>query len=77
MYFRHESEYYRAKHKAARRICKGWVKPGDLPSNTEIRDEIQALARLHEGGQRQDQLQAHALVRTAYHALATALSSPS
>ena len=43
MYFRHESEYYRAKQKAARRICKGWVKPSDLPSNAEIRDEIQVL----------------------------------
>ncbi len=31
MYFRYESEYSRAKQKAAARICKGWVKPGDLP----------------------------------------------
>jgi len=49
MYERRESEYYRAKMKAARRIYRGWVKPADLPSNAEIRDEIQALARLHEG----------------------------
>lgn len=56
MYFRHESEYYRAKQKAARRICKGWVKPSDLPSNAEIRDEIQAFARLHEGERRTDHL---------------------
>jgi predicted HD phosphohydrolase len=49
MYRRQESEYYRAKQKAARRVCRGWVKPADLPSNAEIRDEIQALARLHEG----------------------------
>src|SRR5262245_48130397 len=52
MYFREESEYYRAKQKAAHRICQGWVKPADLPSNAEIRDEIQAFARLHEGGER-------------------------
>ena len=32
MYTRQESEYYRAKMKAARRICQGWVKPADLPS---------------------------------------------
>ena len=44
MYDRRESEYYRAKMKAARWICRGWVKPIDLPSNAEIRDEIQALA---------------------------------
>jgi hypothetical protein len=52
MYQRQESEYYRAKMKAARRICRGWVKPADLPSNREIRDEIQLLARLHEGDER-------------------------
>ena len=57
MYFRHESEYYRAKQKAAARICKGWVKPADLPSNAEIRDEIQTFARLHEGQSRTDNLQ--------------------
>ena len=52
MYQRQESEYFRAKKKAARRICRGWVKPADLPSNAEIRDEIQALARLYEGDNR-------------------------
>jgi hypothetical protein len=56
MYRRQESEYYRAKMKAARRICRGWVKPGDLPSNAEIRDEIQALARMIEGESRRDNL---------------------
>ncbi len=52
MYHRQESEYFRAKQKAARRICRGWVKPADLPSNAEIRDEIQSLARLYEGDDR-------------------------
>jgi len=52
MYQRQESEYYRAKLKAARRICRQWVKPADLPSNAEIRDQVQALARMHEGDQR-------------------------
>lgn len=52
MYSRQESEYYRAKMKAARRICRGWVKPADLPSNAEIRDEVQSFARLYEGEQR-------------------------
>ena len=58
MYERQEAEYYRAKMKAARRICQGWVKPADLPSNAEIRDEIQAFARVYEGQQRSDNLQA-------------------
>ncbi|MCA9131769.1 MAG: HD domain-containing protein [Planctomycetales bacterium] len=62
MYFRQESEYFRAKQKAARRICKGWIKPADLPSNAEIRDEIQAFARLHEGQSRTDNLQQMRLV---------------
>ncbi len=52
MYQRQESEYYRAKMKAARRICRGWVKPSDLPSNGEIRDLIQMFARTHEGDNR-------------------------
>jgi hypothetical protein len=56
MYNRQESEYYRAKIKAARRICQGWVKPADLPSNAEIRDEIQTFARLHEGDARTQNL---------------------
>ncbi len=56
MYQRYESEYYRAKQKAARRICRGWVKPADLPSNAEIRDEIQTLARLYEGDRRTERL---------------------
>jgi predicted HD phosphohydrolase len=58
MYDRQESEYYRAKMKAARRICQGWVKPADLPSNGEIRDEIQSLARLHEGQRQRENLYA-------------------
>src|SRR5437773_9388103 len=56
MYSREEAEYYRAKMKAARRICQGWVKPADLPSNREIRDQIQAFARMHEGDRRTDNL---------------------
>lgn len=56
MYLREESEYFRAKQKAARRFCQGWVKPADLPSNAEIRDEIQSFARLYEGDKRFDQL---------------------
>ncbi|MEX0978447.1 MAG: HD domain-containing protein, partial [Pirellulales bacterium] len=50
LYVRQESEYYKAKLKAARRICKGWIRPDDLPTNREIRDEIQSLSRLREGG---------------------------
>jgi predicted nucleotidyltransferase len=57
MYERVESEYYRAKLKAARRMGGGWVKPKDLPSNREIRDEIQVFARLYEGERRLQNLQ--------------------
>jgi len=49
MFDRRESEYYRAKMKAARQICKGWVKPADLPSNAEIRDEVQNMSRMFDG----------------------------
>jgi hypothetical protein len=56
MYERRETEYYRAKMKAARRICHGWVKPSDLPSNAEIRDEIHRMAWMYEGEKRFDKL---------------------
>jgi len=56
MYQRQEGEYYQAKMKAARRIQKGWVKPQDLPSNGEIRDELQSMARMYEGRARLDNL---------------------
>ncbi len=57
MYERVESEYYTAKRKAAKRLCRRSVKPGDLPSNAEIRDQIQLFARLHEGNKRTQHLQ--------------------
>lgn len=52
MYDRTESEYYTAKRKAAKRVCRQQVKPEDLPSNAEIREQIQLFARLHEGENR-------------------------
>jgi len=52
MYERVESEYFTAKRKAAKRLCRGNVKPSDLPSNAEIRELIQVFARLLEGEQR-------------------------
>src|SRR5229473_529645 len=52
MYERVESEYFTAKRKAAKRLCRQWVKPEELPSNAEIREQIQLFARLHEGDQR-------------------------
>src|SRR5208282_5404311 len=58
MYERVESEYFTAKRKAARRLCRQWVKPADLPSNAEIRDQIQTFARIHEGERRTRNLRA-------------------
>lgn len=49
MYNREVSEYYQAKWKAARQLGHGWIRPSDLPSNAEIRDQIQSLARILEG----------------------------
>lgn len=67
MYQRQESEYFRAKMKAAKRICRGWVKPSDLPGNAEIRDQIQLQARLHEGDKRWENLRDMRL--TALHVM--------
>ncbi|HMO14986.1 MAG TPA: HD domain-containing protein [Pirellulaceae bacterium] len=49
LYSREETEYYRAKMKAARSVQIGWVKPADLPSNLEIREQIRILAQMYEG----------------------------
>src|SRR5436309_8618283 len=56
MYERVESEYFTAKRKAAKRLCRRGVKPEDLPSNAEIRDQIQLFARIHEGDKRTEHL---------------------
>ena len=56
MYERTESEYFTAKQKAAKRLCRGTVKPSDLPSNSEIREQVQTFARLHEGDKRTENL---------------------
>jgi hypothetical protein len=57
MYTRDESEYFTAKRKAARRLGVEYrFRPKDLPSNREIRDQIQALANLYEGEKRQENL---------------------
>lgn len=51
MYTREVSEYYQAKWKAARQLGRGWIRPADLPSNAEIRDQVLMLARMLEGHQ--------------------------
>src|SRR5918912_1190372 len=56
MYERVESEYFTAKRKAAKRLCRKGVKPEDLPSNAEIREQIQVFARIHEGDRRTENL---------------------
>jgi len=56
MYEREETEYFRAKLKAARRLTRGDFKPSDLPSNREIRDQIQVWAQLQEGRKRTENL---------------------
>src|SRR3989440_11840526 len=58
MYERVEAEYYTAKRKAAKRLCRRGCKPEDLPSNAEIRDQIQVFARIHEGAKRTEHLRA-------------------
>src|SRR5215213_2102008 len=59
MYERQESEYFTAKRKAARQLGVEYkYRPGDLPSNREIRDQIQALANVYEGSSRADNLRA-------------------
>jgi predicted nucleotidyltransferase len=57
MYARLETEYFTAKRKAAKQLGVDYRhRPGDLPANREIRDQIQAFARMHEGPKRLDTL---------------------
>ena len=57
MYDRTESEYFTAKRKAARQLgVDPRYRPRDLPSNAEIRDQIQSFANLIEGDARHDNL---------------------
>jgi hypothetical protein len=50
IYQSRESDVHRAKISAARALYRGWVKPRDLPSDAEIRDELQRMAWLVDGG---------------------------
>ena len=57
MYEREEKEYFTAKRKAARQLGLDYkYHPGDLPSNAEIRDQIQSLAQFYEGSRRDENL---------------------
>ncbi len=57
MYHRTETEYFTAKRKAAKQLGVEYrFRPGDLPSNAEIRDQIQAMARIHEGPKRLEKI---------------------
>jgi hypothetical protein len=47
MYQRVESEYPAAKRMAADRFCRRTPRHDDLPTNAEIRDQIDAFARQH------------------------------
>jgi len=58
MYERLETEYFTAKRKAAKQLgLDSRYHPKDLPSNREIRDQIQILACLYEGEERVKYLQ--------------------
>jgi hypothetical protein len=57
IFVRRESEYGRAKLAAARRICRGWVRPQNLPTDREVRDEIERITFGHETASPPRQLQ--------------------
>jgi len=47
----HEFEYSRAKTRAAQSLTRGWEHPDDLPTDREIRDELELMAeRQHADG---------------------------
>jgi HD superfamily phosphohydrolase len=44
MHSKQETDSHRAVFVAARKLCKGWIKPADLPSQREIRDELKRIS---------------------------------
>lgn len=56
MYSREDQEYFSAKRAVARRISKNRLHPRDLPSNREIRDQIEILAGMHAVHRRRERL---------------------
>ncbi len=55
MHSREVVEYAHAKQRAARQVLgggrkasAGWIRPSDLPSNAEIREQVRVLSRLHD-----------------------------
>lgn len=47
MFQRQESEYKQAKMRAARTLCRQRLRPSQLPTNREIRDELQRLSGVY------------------------------
>ncbi len=57
LYLQKESEFYRAKLVAARKVVGGWARASDLPTNQEILDELRVWARLHGNRQSEREVQ--------------------
>src|SRR5580704_2863970 len=49
MFQRQEQEYARAKLRAARTLCRQRLRPSQLPTNREIREELERLANGYAG----------------------------
>jgi hypothetical protein len=56
LYTREESEYLRAKLKAAKRLCSSPLRPKDLPSNLEVRELLLSRTLLFEGASQSETL---------------------
>jgi hypothetical protein len=48
LFQRQESQYGQAKVRAARTLCRQRLRPSELPTNHEIRDELQRLSSVYE-----------------------------
>ena len=58
MHSRRESDYLQAKRTAARRVCGGWARSSDLPTDLEIREELQRYVSVEEPGAPPDRFEA-------------------
>lgn len=58
LYLRHESDLSQAKLRAGRSLCGGPPRPNDLPTDREVRRQLEALANSHDEQLHRQALQA-------------------
>ena len=63
MHTRQQSDYRQAKRAAARSVCGGWARSSDLPTDLEVREELQRFVAVDDADRLPDRFASiHALL---------------